>query len=104
MEITKGKWETWKSSFEDYNIIVNGFYIGEMRKEKDAILIADAGNTYQETNKLPSELAEANKELLEALRIVRICSNFNDAKEAYGQSPSHWTNVIDDIFKKHSNA
>jgi hypothetical protein len=104
MEITKGKWEVSKGLFAGYRITVDEVYVVELWKKDDAILVSDAGNTYQATNKLPSELAEANKELLEALKIAKLCSNHEDAKEAYGHINTHWTNVIDNTIKKHSHA
>ena len=90
MEITKGKWEIRNSipqSSKRGDITVHTDQIitiginadldldfqavsfcgrrGNEQAEHNAKLIADAGNTYQQTNKLPSELAEANKELLD---------------------------------------
>lgn len=118
MEITKGKWEVRNSipqSSKRGDITVHTDQIitvginadldldfqavsfcgrrGNEQAEHNAKLIADAGNTYQETNKLPSELAEANKELLVALKIA-----ITHIKEINTHQ------VISNLIKKHSHA
>ena len=94
MEITKGKWEVSKGLFAGYRITVDEVYVVELWKKDDAILVSDAGNTYQATNKLPSELAEANKELLEALKLLLDGNNAPDWKKE----------ICSNIIKKHSHA
>lgn len=55
----------------------------------DAELIADAGNTYQKCDLLPSELLQQRDELLEALKEIAEC------KGAYSMDRlEHATNVI----------
>lgn len=96
MEITKGKWEVSKGLFAGYRITVDEAYIVELWKKDDAILVSDAANTYQETNKLPSEIAEANKELLNLLTHIRDASHIQI-------TGFEWTE-IDELIKKHSHA
>lgn len=124
MEISKGKWEIRNSipqSSSQGDITVHTDQIiavginaeldldfkavslcgrrGNEQAENHAKLIADAGNTYQSTNKLPSELAEANKELLEAL------SKFKIAYVDHCIKPSTRLVIeMEGLIKKHSNA
>lgn len=69
-----------KKTSEDYGTIAKCFDGGirgtrEQRKQakSHALLIADAGNTFNETGRLPSELAKQNKELLDALKELSEC-------------------------------
>lgn len=39
---TKEKWQLSIDQFENYNIISNGFYLGEARSREDALLISKA--------------------------------------------------------------
>lgn len=110
MEITKGKWEVNKKKQNEVycngTIIVTVYGINTFEGYKypeesfnSSILIADAGNTYQQTNKLPSELAEANKELLEAL------SKFKIAYVNHCNKPSTRLVIeMEGLIKKHSHA
>lgn len=125
MEISKGKWEIRNSipqSSSQGDITVHTDQIiavginaeldldfqavsfcgrrGNKQAENHAKLIADAGNTYQETNKLPSELAEANKELLEVLKEFIVDESHNDL---YGEN---YPTIVKmkSLIKKHSNA
>lgn len=50
------------------DLLNNGFeHISELEREANAKLIVEAGNVANETGKTPSQLADENKELLEAL-------------------------------------
>lgn len=127
MEITKGKWEVRNSipqssgqgdiTIHTDQIIAVGINAkldldfkavslcgrrGNEQAESNAILIADAGNTCQATNKLPSELAEANKELLEALKSI-LKSHRQLSFEKYGNLNDTFIETkIDNLIKKHS--
>lgn len=46
------------------------------------------------------ELQDINHELLEALKAVMLCSNFEEAKKIYGTSEKHWTNIVEQAIKK----
>lgn len=107
MEITKGKWEISErlqvqaNADEPLNISTICQVFG---KEKNhAILIADAGNTYQATNKLPSELAEANKELLEALKSILKSHRQMSFEKDGNLNDTFIETKIDNLIKKHTN-
>lgn len=77
MKHSKGKW---KSDFiySAWDIIVGGVKIAENiggktneEREANAKLIAEAGTVANETGKTPRQLADENKELLEALKLCR---------------------------------
>ncbi len=38
-----------------------------------------------------------------ALQMIRLTSNFEDAKKQYGTTKKHWTNVIDKVIAKALN-
>lgn len=94
--------EVMQEDFGDHN-----GYTHELRMN-DALLCVDANLIYQSTNKLPSELAETNKELLEALKII-IDFPKEDLEhyKIYGVTMSLnelQFNKILNAIKKHSNA
>lgn len=129
MEITKGKWEIRNSipqssgqgdiTVHTDQIIAIGINAeldldftavslcgkrGNKQAESNAILIADAGNTYQATNKLPSELAEANKELLEGLQLLLKSHRQLSFNENHNLNDTPLEVTISDLIKKHRNA
>lgn len=79
LDITKGKWSVQdgddRGAFGQKGFAI---YYGDNEEQvvdyvyehDDAILIADAGNTYQECGLTPSELLEQRDELLEALELA----------------------------------
>ena len=132
MEITKGKWEVRNSipqsskrgdiTVHTNQIITVGINAGldldfqavsfcgrrgNEQAESNAILIADAGNTCQATNKLPSELAEANKELLEILTelVYQLAGEQeceDELENAYGITLAMRIKQAQRLIKKHS--
>jgi hypothetical protein len=111
MEITKGKWMALAESIKDEKgfiatcyINTKDRYIGRKEASENATLIADAGNTFQQTNKLPSELAEANKELLEALKSILKSHRQMSFEKDHHLNDTFIESKIDNLIKKHSNA
>ena len=119
MEHTKGKWYIERTSSKDgdfqgrilcessekksphsdkaqvYRIAgepckLNGF--ANIHVEADAKLIAEAGTVATETGKTPRQLADENKELLEAIHYY-----FSVLKEVNGES---WNNKPDHVLSK----
>lgn len=82
LNITKGEWvasshlssdKTHKVNRVDSNIGIAVCIIrtnNQVNAENNAILIADAGTTYNECQILPSELLKQRNELLEALMLI----------------------------------
>lgn len=66
----------------------------------NAQLIADAGTTISKCDLLPSELLEQRNELLQALKLMKLCSNYDEAKKLHGNSDKHWTSKIDEVINK----
>lgn len=111
MEITKGKWQHINHISSDFTHQVNKVMSDTVsiciirtnnkeQAENNAKLIADAGNTYQSTSKLPSELAEANKELLEVLKkalTVLVKAEYTDGYDATIEAE------LVDTLHKHTN-
>lgn len=129
MEITKGKWEIRNSipqssgqgdiTVHTDQIIAIGINAeldldftavsfcgrrGNKQAESNAILIADAGNAYQSTNKLPSELAEANKELLVALTLLLKSHRQLTFEINHNLNDTPFEELFADLIKKYSNA
>jgi hypothetical protein len=79
LRIVDGQWRV-QSQFDVY---ADGYYVATTRNTQGegnkydidhAILIADAGNAYQATQMLPSEMAERIKALEDALRkLISAC-------------------------------
>lgn len=47
-----------------------------------------------------TELANTNLELIEAIKLMMICSDFEEAKKKYGDTEQHWTSVVENLIKK----
>ena len=81
MNITEGKWlNNYHANFTQFEIEAKGKSVASLRHKPDSVffavekeakanaeLIADAGNTAQKCNLLPSELLQQRDELLAAL-------------------------------------
>lgn len=70
LQITPGKWEQ-----NGINAVHSGSTCVAITDNKefrkaDAILIADAGNTYRQCSTIPSELLRQNQEMKEALERI----------------------------------
>ncbi len=68
--------------------------------QANAELIAEAGTVTNECGLSPRQLLEQRNELLETLRMVTLCSNFNESKSLYGGTKNHWTTIIELAIKK----
>lgn len=77
LDITKGKWE--EASIESTVIVISPqpSAIKFNVQVDNNKLTADAGNTYNECNMLPSELLKQRDDLLRFLKVAKI--NLNDA-------------------------
>ena len=62
-------------------------------------LTIDEKRTLSECATLPSELMKQRDELLEVLKLVKICTNYTQAKIYGVNNPNHWTNKIDNAIK-----
>lgn len=78
--------------------------VSSFRSREEALanaqLIADAGTTISKCDLLPSELLEQRNELLQALKLMKLCSNYDEAKKLHGNSDKHWTSKIDEVINK----
>ena len=66
LKITQGEWKT-DPVTNGGLVVIRGRYRNQILPDEDAILIADAGNTYQKCGLLPSELLDKLNDL-EALK------------------------------------
>ena len=53
-----------------------------------------------EENEANAKLIAAAPELLGALQIAMLCSNFTESEALYGRLPNHWTNIIRNAVNK----
>lgn len=89
LDITKGEWkQNGINGIHSKSTCVALTQNNEYRQQ-DAILIADAGNTYQSCGELPSELLRQGDELKKALSAIKELSKNN---MGYG-------NIIDETLK-----
>ncbi|MCK5614162.1 hypothetical protein KAR91_70510 [Candidatus Pacearchaeota archaeon] len=89
MNHTKGKWKIAKS----------GNYVFKL-----CIVAEDGGSVCHITDWSEAEsnakLISKAPEMLEALKSMVLCSNYEEAKKLYGNSPSHWTRTVESLLKE----
>lgn len=68
---------------DNYDIVEDGIVIGNIQGSKKGKLIAEAFNVANETGKSPRQLADENKELVEALKLITSQIKIHDTGDWY---------------------
>lgn len=114
LNITKGEWksrggyndqlnqaivEITNSKGEEFGTLYTNSQDITEEAANNAILITDAGNTYQSCGLTSSELRKQRDELLSILKIVAFSPTYDEAKNLYGHHNNHWTNKLSETLK-----